>query len=256
MLTNEYLCVTIWLFANKTFGGIKMKKGFVLVLAGIFVSISLMGCGSESTLKTTPAPTPETSTASNVLSEPEATTPQTAKGNDLNIEFENGTAYFDITVNDFVQKYNTTLTNDAEYIANSLSEPQYTRQGTGLQQTAIYQYDVSNGAGTAVYKFVHTNENEKVLEVSIGIKKVLGKINVDLNTILHNDLRNITMTLSGCSQSEWNTLADKLINKIQNQESPYCCYYNGIVLDTYSNEQAMYFRVSCMSEEMYNNLIN
>ena len=231
-------------------------KRIVLVFASISLLVCLTGCGSKRILNNESDVESNNSTSSDVMSTQNVTTPESLNENNINIKYENDIAYFDITANDFVKKYNATLTNDAEYMAKSLSSPRYVQEGKGLQQTTIDQYNVSNSAGTAVYTYVHTDKNEKILEVNVGIKKILGKIDIDLNNLLYNDLGDIAMILSGCSQSEWENLVDDLVNKIQNRETPLCCYSNGVVIDTYSNEQAMYFRISCMTKEKYTGLMN
>lgn len=233
-----------------------MKK-FSIFLMVVTLLVSLVGCGGNDTNKE--LEDSESAYTEEKLDVESAVNNETEGDNieeellDDSIKVENGIAYFDMNANEFVESYNDTLTSEAEYIAKSLSNPQYTTSGTGIQQTTIYQYDVSNKAGTSVYTFVHTDENDKILEVTIGIKKQFEKVTVNAADILYNDLGDMAMVLTNFTYDDWKVVADGLSEKILNKDSKLNYFYKGVSADTWSNENALYFRLGCMTEETYNN---
>jgi len=226
-----------------------MKK-FIMFMLSVVLMFNLVGCGNDYIDDETQNQTTESSVQNDEVNEQNVVEEESL---DTSIKVENGIAYFDMGVNEFVESYNDTLTSEAEYIAKSLSNPQYTTSGTGIQQTTIYQYDVSNKAGTSVYTFVHTDENDKILEVTIGIKKQFGKVTVNTADILYNDLGDMAMVLTNFTYDDWKVVADGLSEKILNKDSKLKYYYKGVSVDTWSNENALYFRLGCMTEETYNN---
>jgi len=177
-----------------------------------------------------------------------------------NIKRNGDYVYFDMSVSEFVERYNNSLSGDAEYISNSLIVPDnYSNSGVGVQQNTIYQYNLTNNSNSqygSVYVYAHTNKDGKILEMSIALKKQFGKPNVNQVDILYNDLFKIANCLVGISEKEWMLYADGLSEKILNKESRLYYYDKGLLLDTYSNEDAVYYRVSCMSENLFNKVMS
>lgn len=172
---------------------------------------------------------------------------------ELFVEIDGDLAYFDETAESFVENYNAMLTTDADIISRKLNKPKYTYSGTGVQKVTIYQYDVSNLLGT-VHTFVHADESGKILEVVIGVEKVLGSVTANTAELLYYDMGDMATVLTGISEDEWKILADGLSQKIVEKSSSLYYYYKGILLDTYSDEQAVYFRISSMTPEKYSEL--
>jgi len=227
-----------------------MKKLIMLMLSVVLV-FNLIGCGND--YSENENQTSESLEQYEVDKENEVNVVEDEFIGD-SIKVENGVAYFDMSVSEFVEAYNKTLTDESEYIAKRLiNAPNYSNSGIGVQQIDIYQYDVSNGLGS-IQTFVHTNENGKIVELVIGIEKVLGKVNVDLNDALYSYLGEMTLSLTNIDIWDWGLLADGLKREIENKSPSLHYYYKGVLLDAYSNEIALYFRISCMTEEMYNKL--
>lgn len=164
--------------------------------------------------------------------------------------------YFDISVSDFVNKYNNSLNDEAEYIANSLTIPDgYMVTGTGVQGEMIYQYDISNNLGGTVRAYAHTNTDGKIVEVVVALEKMLGKPNVNMADILYNDLGKMANCLVGMGNTNWYKYVEGLSNKILNKEASLYYYKDGIVVDTYSNEKAVYYRISCITENLFSEIM-
>lgn len=230
-----------------------MKK-FIMFMLSVVLMFNLVGCGNDYIDDETQNQTTESSVQYETDEENEQNEQNVVEEETYatSIKVENGIAYFDMEANEFVEAYNNTLTSESDYIANNLSNPRYTNSGTGVQQKTIYQYDVSNGL-TKVHTYVHTNENEKIVELVIGIEKQFGTPTVDIDTALYDCLGGMALVLTDLSINEWDILAKGLKRKIvANERARY--YHNGICLDGYENDVARYYRVSCMTEEMYNNL--
>jgi len=221
-----------------------MMKKFIGIMISVILIFNLVGCVDYYTDNETQNQTSELSEQYEAYEE---------EPYDTSINFENGIAYFDMGADEFVEAYNNSLTSESDYIANNLSSPQYINSGTGVQQITIYQYDVSNGM-TKVHTHVHTDENDKIVELVIGIEKQFGTPTVDIDTALYDCLGEMALVLTDLSISEWDILAKGLKRKIDAGERARY-YYNGIGLDGYENDVARYYRVSCMTEEMYNNLV-
>ncbi len=225
-----------------------MKKIFTIALVAVLI-LSLVGCGNDYNKhgNQTTKPSLEHEIGEN------AEQPVVEEHSfNTSIKFENGIAYFDMTPDEFVEKYNSSLMTDSEYISKNLSTPKYNISGTGVQGTTIYQYDISNNI-TSIYTFAHTNENDKILELTIGIEKTLGNFDPELGSrVLSEHLKEMTMILAGISEADYEILLNGLSNKIANKANRLYYYNENIMMDLYSNEHGAYFRVSCMSDEIYN----
>lgn len=232
-----------------------MKK-FLIFLMVVTLLVSLVGCeGNDTDKEIEDSESAYTEEKSDVES---AVNNETEGDNieeellDDSIKVENGIAYFDMGVEGFVEAYNNSLTSEADYISNNLSNPRYINSGIGVQQKTIYQYDVSNGL-TKVHTFVSTDENEKIVELCIGIEKQFGKPTVDIDTALYECLGGMALVLTDLSINEWDVLVKGLKRKIEANERAFY-YHKGIGLDGHENDIARYYRISCMTEELYNNL--
>lgn len=168
---------------------------------------------------------------------------------DESIQIENGIAYFDMTPAEFVEKYNQTLTTEAEYVANCLSNPTYQLSATGVQKTTIRQYDVSNNI-TAIHTFIHTDENDKIMEAVTAVETQFNQPKVDLSTVLVECVSKVATVLTDLTFNEYEDLALGLADRVKNGERA-TNYYKGVMLDMYNNDYATYFRISCMPEDVY-----
>lgn len=174
---------------------------------------------------------------------------------DESIHIENGIAYFDMTPTEFVEKFNQTLTTDAEYVAQSLSSPTYSYSGTEMQQVTLYQYDVSNVSvayGSTVHTFVQTDENNRIMEVVIGLETLFNKPRADMNHVWNDCVSRVVTVLTDLTSSECNNLVRGLKEKYENGE-PTINYYKGVMLamHAYDNTNAIYIHICCMPEDTY-----
>lgn len=247
-----------------------MKKFFMVLLSSLIV-VSLVGCGSSTsstnrTSTSTPTATPSQSPAT--TSTPNNTPASKSNPYLSSVKLdENGQAYFDMSVDAFIQKYNSTVSGDELgnlAVFNDNPVPWDTNVDSAIGVKNCTLYDITNptqknmGASTgsrstSCVDYIKESPNKKIVEIGVVIPpdSFSGQPDMDLaQRITHNVFKKEVMLLTGMSETEY---ADLFSKGRSTNNAPF---YKGVVLQSAAaNDNSITLRIMPVTKERYDKIM-
>lgn len=227
-----------------------MKKKATLILTTILLLTSLAGCGEQTTSTSntvTPTPTP--------ISTPSSTTnQQSASTSTMNNKYfscivvDGDLAYFDVTIDEFITKYNQIVDNSSkDEVVKEFMKLNTEPELIAVTDDGADIYDVTNPVTStnrsAVGITLSTlSGSSNIFSVNFDIPNTAGS-----GTDITESMVLAVMALMG----EGADYANSVYNDLR---STGLGYYKGLLMGYYKQPTADVYRIVACTEEVYNQI--
>ena len=231
-----------------------MKKQVTLILTTILLLTSLAGCGEQTTSTSntvTPTPTP---TPTPISTPSSTTTQQSASTATMNNKYfscivvDGDLAYFDVTIDEFITKYNQIVDNSSkDEVVKEFMKLNTEPELIAVTDDGADIYDVTNPVistnRSAVGVTLSTlSGSSNIFSVNFDIPNTAGS-----GTDITESMVLAVMALMG----EEANYANSVYNDLR---SIGLGYYKGLFMAYYEQPTAKVYRIGACTEEVYNQI--